>query len=157
MLLFAIYCTSNYTILINAAGGSGRYEYRLDNGAWQTESIFNNIQDCGEHIVAVRDVIGCNQKESEFTLFDYPKFFTPNNDGHNDTWNIDCLSEQPNALISIFNRYGTLLKQLKPSERIGWDGYYNGSLVISNDYWFTVDYSSNGINKQFKAHFSLLR
>jgi hypothetical protein len=42
----------------------------------------------------------------------YPKFFTPNNDGFNDNWNIPDLASQSNALISIFDRYGKLLKVL---------------------------------------------
>ncbi|MEI7510116.1 MAG: T9SS type B sorting domain-containing protein, partial [Flavobacterium sp.] len=34
---------------------------------------------------------------------------------------------------------------------------YNGNLMPSNDYWFTVDYSEQQALKQFKAHFSLKR
>ncbi|MCX7551981.1 T9SS type B sorting domain-containing protein, partial [Xanthomarina sp. F2636L] len=43
----------------------------------------------------------------------------------------------------------------------GWDGTYNGELLPSSDYWFTIDYrelgESEGAQKQFKAHFSLKR
>uniref|UniRef100_UPI0040473328 T9SS type B sorting domain-containing protein n=1 Tax=Flavobacterium sp. TaxID=239 RepID=UPI0040473328 len=39
----------------------------------------------------------------------------------------------------------------------GWDGTYNDEQLPSTDYWFTLDYTENGVGKQFKAHFSLIR
>jgi gliding motility-associated-like protein len=39
---------------------------------------------------------------------------------------------------------------------LGWDGTYNGQLLPSTDYWFTVQYQEQG-TKEFKAHFSLKR
>ncbi|HLF53229.1 T9SS type B sorting domain-containing protein, partial [Flavobacterium sp.] len=67
------------------------------------------------------------------------------------------LSSQPNAKIYIFDRYGKLIKQISPTGTGGWDGTYNGQLMPSSDYWFTVDYLETGVNKVFKAHFSLKR
>uniref|UniRef100_UPI0037C14152 T9SS type B sorting domain-containing protein n=1 Tax=Flavobacterium sp. TaxID=239 RepID=UPI0037C14152 len=86
-----------------------------------------------------------------------PTYFTPNGDGINDTWNIVGLN-QANAKLYIFDRYGKLLKQLSPTDTSqGWDGTYNQQLLPSTDYWFTLDYTENGVAKQFKAHFSLNR
>jgi gliding motility-associated-like protein len=49
------------------------------------------------------------------------------------------------------------LKQIS-STGAGWDGTYNGYLMPSDDYWFTVDYEDeNGVMKQFKAHFAMKR
>jgi gliding motility-associated-like protein len=39
----------------------------------------------------------------------------------------------------------------------GWNGIYNNEKLPSTDYWFTLDYTENGTQKQFKAHFSLKR
>ncbi|ESU20946.1 hypothetical protein FEDK69T_27300 [Flavobacterium enshiense DK69] len=87
----------------------------------------------------------------------YPRFFTPNGDGYNDTWNIWSLSnDQPNAEIHIFDRYGKLVKQIVPGGN-GWDGLFNGQTLPSTDYWFTVKYKENGAEKIFKAHFSMKR
>ncbi len=87
----------------------------------------------------------------------YPKFFTPNGDGHNDTWNIKGLSVQPDAKIYIFDRFGKLLKQLSPAGE-GWDGTFGGRPVPSTDYWFTVEYNDfQGNRREFKGHFSLKR
>jgi gliding motility-associated-like protein len=89
-------------------------------------------------------------------VVNYPKFFTPNGDGHNETWNIVDLEEQLNAVIYIYDRYGKLLSQIYPSKN-GWDGYYNGAAMPSSDYWFTVTYEENNQTKEFKSHFSLKR
>jgi gliding motility-associated-like protein len=91
-------------------------------------------------------------------VIDYPKFFTPNQDGYNDTWNITALENQPNSKIYIFDRYGKFLKQISTSG-IGWDGTYNGAEMPSTDYWFKLEYTDldTGNLKIFKAHFSLKR
>ncbi|SDS10232.1 gliding motility-associated C-terminal domain-containing protein [Formosa sp. Hel1_31_208] len=137
--------------------GSGDYEYSLDGGPWQDENIFTDVS-IGDHTVTVRDKIGCGEASDDVTVMDYPKFFTPNGDGYNDTWNITDIDNQPNAKIYIFDRYGKLIKQLSPSG-IGWNGTYNGNPMPTSDYWFVVEYNerSTGERKEFKAHFTLKR
>lgn len=63
---------------------------------------------------------------------------------------------QNKATIYIFDRYGKLVKQILPF-RGGWDGTYNGSPLPASDYWFTLTFSINGQEREFKAHFSLVR
>ena len=60
------------------------------------------------------------------------------------------------ASVFIFNRYGQLIKQLKPSDK-GWDGTFNVSPLPSDDYWFKLNYKINGVLNEFKSHFSLKR
>ena len=91
----------------------------------------------------------------------YPKFFTPNNDGFNDYWNIPNYTNFNQAKIKIFDRYGKFVKEITPLE-LGWDGYHNGNLLPADDYWFTLNYQENDSNgeiksKSFSSHFSLKR
>ncbi|RZJ64615.1 MAG: T9SS type B sorting domain-containing protein, partial [Flavobacterium sp.] len=90
---------------------------------------------------------------------DYPKFFTPNGDGYHDTWNITGMGDEDTATsVSIFDRFGKLVKQISTSnESDGWDGTMNGSQLPADDYWFTIEYSEDGVTKEFKSHFSLKR
>lgn len=95
----------------------------------------------------------CEQDGDETIDIDYPKFFTPNNDGYNDYWQIIDISKYSNSNIFIFDRFGKILKQISPKD-IGWDGSYNGKKMPSNDYWFKI----NLINgKVFTGHFALKR
>lgn len=155
---------NNTFITVNLTGGFGDYLYQLvyPNGSvteYQSSNVFTNLPT-GEYYVNIYDILGgCNPIiVGPIYIINYPNYFTPNADGVNDTWNIWDLSHQPETVISIFDRYGKLLKQISPAGS-GWDGTYNGVALPSTDYWFTVEYlSQNGTTKQiFKAHFSLKR
>ena len=147
---------ANQMILVSATGGSGTYEYQLDGGTWQSNAVFEYVTGCQEHTVAVRDAFGCSTiPETSITIIEFPKFLTPNGDGYNDTWNIKCLRDDPTALISIFDRFGKLLNEFKPS-RTAWNGTFNGSKLTGTDYWFVVKYTNdNGDEAQYRSHFSL--
>ena len=151
------YFEANQIIEATASGGSGNYEFQLDGGIWQNSGRFEYVLGCEQHLIKVRDALGCStEPTAEANILEYPKFFTPNNDGFNDTWNIDCLKQDPRAIISIFNRYGKLLKQIKASGQ-DWDGTFNGILMPNDDYWFHVEYWQNTELKTFRSHFSLKR
>ncbi|GAB3722713.1 hypothetical protein GCM10028861_24030 [Flavobacterium koreense] len=141
--------------------GYGSYLYSLDGGPRQTSNVFANVP-LGVHTITVWDDKGgvassCDPFQlTGVQIIDYPHYFTPNGDGINDTWNIVGLDKEINAKIYIFDRQGKLIKQISPASK-GWDGTYNGNLMPSTDYWFTVDYPEAGAMKQFKAHFSLKR
>ena len=142
--------TITVTVLPN-----GNYEYKLDYNPFQDNNEFTNLS-MGTHEIWVRDKLGCGVKKIIVQIINYPNYFTPNGDSFHDTWNISELRNQPNSYISIFDRYGKLIKQIKPSGP-GWDGNYNGNPLPATDYWFTVYYVEQKKNEQFSSHFSLLR
>ncbi|AXG70289.1 hypothetical protein KORDIASMS9_02528 [Kordia sp. SMS9] len=146
-----------HNVIATATGGSGIYEYQLDDGGWQGLGEFFDLTP-GEHTVTVRDTNGCGELIRTFELIDYMEFFTPNGDEYNPTWNIIGLRNQPGAKIYIFDRYGKLLKQISPAGQ-GWDGTFNGSPMPSQDYWFRVEYVDpfDGTPKEFINHFTLKR
>ncbi|MFT3794896.1 T9SS type B sorting domain-containing protein [Flavobacterium sp.] len=145
------------TITVIATGGSGHFEYELDGALTQQNNQFFNVA-AGEHTVTVRDLNGCADYSFDVFLLDYPRFFTPNGDGFNDFWNIGGLGDQRDSKIYVFDRYGKLIKSLKPSDTSGWDGTYNGRPLPSTDYWFELFYQNrSGEPKRFKAHFALKR
>ena len=108
-------------------------------------------------MVYVRDILGCGLLVTqELKTITYPNYFTPNNDGYNDVWKIE-LPTSYEASISIYDRYGKLIKKLNSLNNEVWDGTYNGNLLPSTDYWFRVEYTENNTKKEFKSHFSLKR
>ncbi|MCW1149219.1 PKD-like domain-containing protein, partial [Flavobacterium lacisediminis] len=148
--------TGNATLTVNVTGGNGTLMYSLDEGTLQTSNVFTNVS-AGPHVITVIDTQGCTYIVQTVLVVNYPQYFTPNGDGINDTWNIIGLQDQPEAIVYIFDRYGKLIKEIRPAEPEGWDGTYNQENLPSTDYWFTVDYLENGTKKQFKAHFALKR
>jgi gliding motility-associated-like protein len=150
------YFSEDATIFVNVTGGNGTLLYQLDQGVLQESNVFTGVTG-GPHEITVVDTQGCTYLTQDVLVIDYPKYFTPNGDGHNDTWNIIGM-DQSNAKLYIFDRYGKLIKQLSPTQSSnGWDGTLNQEQLPSTDYWFTLDYTENGVAKQFKAHFSLNR
>lgn len=139
------------------ATGTGNFIYQLDDGPFQSSPIFENVA-LGLHSITVKDINGCGFPitDTNVLVISFPKYFTPNNDGFNDNWNISDFNNQLNSRIYIFDRYGKFLKELIPFG-LGWNGTYNGQPMPANDYWFTIEYIEKNIPKKFKSHFSLKR
>jgi gliding motility-associated-like protein len=136
--------------------GAGDYVYSLDeeNGAYQKENIFSNVS-AGIHTVFVKDLNGCGVTPQEVAVLGIPNFFTPNDDGHNDFWNIKGINASFNAntIIYIFDRYGKLLKQISPLNQ-GWDGKFNNQQMPATDYWYSMQLEDGRVEK---GHFALKR
>ena len=145
----------NHTVEI-LAQGLGEYIYSIDGGLFQDSNVFTNVSP-GVHTITIKDANGCGQVSFDIGVVDYPNYFTPNNDGYHDTWNIIGIADfDATANIYIFDRYGKLLKQISPLTP-GWDGTYNGNALPSSDYWFRVEYTEQGVQKEIKGHFTLKR
>lgn len=155
--------STNNTIYIkkkNEELGIGDYEFALDNinGSYQDQRTFENLL-AGNHILYIRDKLGCGSTQIPIYILGFPKFFTPNNDGYNDTWNIQGWdpSFTSKSIIYIYDRFGRLLKELSPISA-GWTGTYMGVNLPASDYWFsTIITKKDGTIDNFKGHFSLKR
>ena len=135
-------------------------EYSLNNEfiGYQDEPYFERVPP-GIHTLFVRDKDGCGVSSIELSIIGYPKFFTPNNDGENDKWKVLGVNENyyVNSNIFIFNRYGKFITQIDPRGE-GWDGTFNGKVLPSTDYWFSVELIDDIGNISIKkGHFSLFR
>ncbi|PTX62277.1 gliding motility-associated-like protein [Kordia periserrulae] len=140
------------TILVTAEG-LGDYEYSLDGINYTDDNFFENLLS-GEYTVYVRDKNGCGVVTEPAYLLNYPRFFTPNNDGINDNWQIIAAASDPTLQIFIFDRYGKRLTTLNPTTE-GWNGNYNGRPMPSGDYWFKVERPMTG--NVYTGHFTLKR
>ncbi|WP_224484708.1 T9SS type B sorting domain-containing protein [Robertkochia aurantiaca] len=134
------------------ATGDGEFEYSVDGITFQESNYFHDLRG-GNYVVIVRDRKGCGEDSRQINLVDYPKFFTPNQDGKHDYWHIYGIEEFPNSQVFIYDRYGKLLAQLRYND-VGWDGFFNGREMLSNDYWFKANLGEGTI---FSGHFTLKR
>ena len=145
--------SANNTITINVTG-EGDYEFALDdiNGVYQDSNLFENVIG-GIRTVYIRDKNGCGIISEEVSVISFPKFFTPNGDGFNDTWQVSGIGFQPTSKIYIFDRFGKVIAKIDATSE-GWDGLYRGSQMQSSDYWFKVELEDGRL---LKGHFSLIR
>jgi len=147
---------NNIEIIVD---GDGSYEYAVNGGEFQDDSVFNDVPP-GINTVIINDKYGCGITEPiEFLVVGYPKFFTPNNDGANDDWNIKGIETLNNAVVYVFDRYGKLVAQL--SATTDWDGTLNGKSLPASDYWFRLEYDEQAdgalVAKCTRANFTLKR
>lgn len=70
--------------------------------------------------------------------FPIPNVFTPNGDGIHDTWVIPELDKYPNALVSVFDRYGRRVFFTEGYKR-PWDGTFNGKPVAVATYYYIIE------------------
>ena len=155
--------SDNNTITINNTNnnlGIGDYEFSLDdpNGSFQDESLFENI-GAGVHNLYVRDKNGCGVAALEVFILGFPKYFTPNGDSYNDTWNLKGWNElfTQASRIYIYDRYGKFLKELAPWSQ-GWEGTFNGNDLSTTDFWFIAELvDQDGFIRVMRGHFSLVR
>ncbi|WP_281336538.1 T9SS type B sorting domain-containing protein [Flavobacterium eburneipallidum] len=141
------------SITIQLENPQNYYEYSIDGELFTESNQFSRIPS-GQYTAFVREKNGCNLTQQDFTIFSIAKYFTPNNDGINDVWEIKEMQHFPNSTASIFDRYGKLLatlNALKPS----WNGNYNNNPLSADDYWYVLKLEDS--KPEIKGHFSLKR
>ncbi|MFD2101364.1 T9SS type B sorting domain-containing protein [Flagellimonas iocasae] len=150
---------TNNIVTIITEGNTTNFEYRLDDGAYQTNNVFEGVTP-GNHKVYLRDINGCGEIVDDIVVVGFLSTFSPNGDVLNETWRIEGLSELSSPIVTIYDRYGKLIKQMTEFDA-GWDGSFNGKPLPSTDYWFKLSYvDENGIRvnaKYLQSHFSLVR
>ncbi|WP_142784730.1 T9SS type B sorting domain-containing protein [Changchengzhania lutea] len=137
--------------IIMTTTNSGDFLYSINGNVFQPSNTFEDIEG-GLYTLYVREQNGCGTDTTQFIHFYIPKFFTPNNDGVNDEFDLKGIEFFANSQVSIFNRYGKLLKNSR-NAAFSWDGTYNNTNLPSDDYWYLIIID----NQKFNGHFTLKR
>ncbi|MEJ1241690.1 cadherin-like domain-containing protein [Chryseolinea sp. T2] len=88
-----------------------------------------------------------------------PTAFSPNDDTVNETWQVLALSNPQqceNALVRVYDKRGVLLFESRGIEK-KWDGTYNGVLLPTDTYYYTVDLNLSYAKRTYKGAVSLMR
>jgi gliding motility-associated-like protein len=141
------------TVTIALVKNEDYFEYSIDGINYQNSNILTNAPS-GLQMAYVRDVNKCNIDNEPFVVIIVPKYFTPNNDGFNDVWEIKGLINYPLAEVTLFDRYGKLIAQLDGFNH-SWDGTINKNPLPATDYWYVLKLDKN--SPEMKGHFSLKR
>jgi len=139
------------------SGGSGSYAYQWEPAGMienpeDPEAFTLNLTSITLFFITVTDELtGCTGTDSVLiTVQTRPdtteclhvyNTITPNGDGLNDTWIIDCISQYPGNHVSIFNRYGDLVREFDDynNKTVVWDGKdRHQTAVPDGTYYFTL-------------------
>jgi len=93
-----------------------------------------------------------NQALAEGEL-SFPKAFSPNNDGRNDTWVVTNLAKYPGNEVVIFNRWGTEVFRKR-----NYQNDWNGNRLEQGTYFYKVRVQlCGGTIEEFTGYVSLFR
>lgn len=125
-------------VVVEVEGGVPPYYYSSDGKTWQMSNIFDNLPS-DYYDIMVQDNNHCIDQMQTYldASLGIPSFFTPNNDGFNDTWIVTGLYMYPDANVAIYDRFG---KQVFESRGAvcQWDGMYAGRKIASDSYWYVI-------------------
>jgi len=110
------------------------------------------------YTLTARNAVGC-EKQMDVTVtvlkdLAVPNAFSPNDDGFNDTWEIDGLAAYPNVVIQVFDRWGTRVFSSK-GYSVPWDGRFNGVPLPVGAYYYTL--SSDLLAQPLSGSVSILK
>jgi gliding motility-associated-like protein len=112
--------------------------------------------------ITVSDANGCLNSDSVLVTVlpevNITSGFTPNGDGVNDTWIIDNMELFPDNVVSVFNRWGSLLYQAR-SYNAGnaWDGTFEGNQVPVGTYYYTIELNDQRFPEPFTGPITIYR
>lgn len=140
--------------LVVSVSGTGDYLYSLNNETYQKSPLFEHLKP-GSYTLSVIDLNGCGTTTITVYVLGFPNYFTPNNDGFHDYWQIKGLDRSELQLdqVLIFDRFGKILHSIN-LKGSGWDGNYNGKPLPSSDYWFKAQFKDGSV---YRGHFTLKR
>ena len=82
-------------------------------------------------------------------IFSVPSAFTPDGDGINDVWHINCIEEEVDASVKVYSRWGGLVYESKGGiTHAAWDGrgMNGGDLPVGTYYFILEGWSDETIN-----------
>lgn len=92
-----------------------------------------------------------NKDQVTVTLFDgpiaqnIPRYFTPNNDGVNDTWIWSNIELYENSRLVIFNRFGQKIFETD-SYQNNWNGMVDGKPLQEDAYYYSIRLRNADVN-----------
>lgn len=90
--------------------------------------------------------------------FVIPGSFSPNDDGANDKWIIQGIEAYPNALVTLYDRWGQQIEEIVGySIEKAWNGTHNGKNVADGVYFFIVDLRDASKDEPFKGFVTVVR
>jgi gliding motility-associated-like protein len=145
------------TLTVNVTGADGFMNYFWSDGTYESSVTYAQQ---GEYFVWLKDAANCYYLTpivtvtEEMECLDIPNTFTPNNDGKNDTWNLDFTAFKEVNLV-ILSKWGREVFQSN-DKIINWDGNAkNGTPLPAAVYYYVLEL--DGGERKQSGYITLLR
>lgn len=156
----------NGQVLATASGGVRPYTYRWNAPVTSGDSIIKSLCP-GEYFLQVTDARGCKSapevkaievKDRRLPCLDIRSVISPDGDGSNENFLINCIQEFLDNKIFIYNRWGQLVYQATNYNN-DWHGTtQSGEQLPEGAYYYILEYTNTeGKRIQAKGSITLLR
>ncbi|WP_460961241.1 gliding motility-associated C-terminal domain-containing protein [Spirosoma litoris] len=112
------------------------------DSAGKANPLVMDIQNDITYTIDVKNSTGCEAKDTiRITVYErlfVPDAFSPNGDGLNDTWELFGIEAFPEAIVTIFNRWGEVIYSSGKGYTNPFDGTLNGTSLPTGVYAFTL-------------------
>ena len=158
-------CNGSIWAVVN--GGNPPYSYDWNAFAVDpTVSLVENVCPGGDYVVTVTDVRGCSAvvgniivRDGSVDCLEERIVITPDGNGSNDEFIINCIEELQDTHLEVYNRWGQLVFETDNYDNT-WEGTsQNGELLPEGPYFFVLDYRDNGSGNmtQFRGSLTILK
>jgi gliding motility-associated-like protein len=157
-------CNGSATAIVT--GGEAPYFYEWNANASEQDSTLENLCP-GDYVVRVTDSRGCTAEQEviratvqdrRFPCMEARDIMTPDGDGLNERFLINCIEEFDQNNLRIFNRYGQMVFETDNYDNT-WNGTTNdGETLPDGPYYYILEYTDfDGNTQQMKGSITLLR
>ena len=122
--------------------------YSIDGINFQSSNVFRNQTDW-EFTYYYKTKLGCIYGPFPLDTSTNFNFFSPNNDGINDKWDLRGKEKYPDAEIEIYDRFGKELVKGKLMKVLPWNGKVNNLELPSGSYWYVIKYDEKTIKSGY--------
>jgi len=157
--------TSIGNITAGVSGGTPPYSYQWNTGRPGDTGPTAYDLPAGEYSVMVTDANGCKTTvsgiiaNSSIECLEFRNVITPDGDGLNEYFQINCLNLYRENHLQIFNRWGQLVFEADNYAN-DWSGLDRlGEELPEGAYFFVFEYfeDEGSVMKQMKGHITLIR
>lgn len=153
---------------LNGSVNANVYQWTFGNGnssnSFNDSTVYMNQGTYTVTLIATNSTTGCSDTVTalievfEHSILTVPNVFTPNGDGHNDTFKPVLAEGLISYKMQIFDRWG--LKMFEgTNDNIGWEGKAkNGSAAPDGTYYYII--SAKGVDSkeyEFTGYLQLIR
>lgn len=153
----------NGKIILGLSGGAPPYEFRVENGLWQADSVLADlspgnyryeVMDSNRcYITGIAEIISPNK----YCFVMLPNAFSPNGDGNNDVFRPKVYDDVHNYQLSIYNRWGSLIFRTN-DPNAGWNGAYKGITAPAQHYIYVCTYTDrNNVRQELTGAVMLVK
>jgi|GEM_PF-1634286 len=166
-----LYIAPGETVLLSGLASKDAYQYEWSSSSWissinEPQVTFVPEEKVSYYILTVSSPSGKCYSEDEMVItIEYPvtawNSFSPNGDGLYDTWIIENIDDYPNAVVEVYNRWGSLVFKSKGYNNAGdaWkgDNYRNGQPLPTATYYYIIYPNGGNVRKPITGDVTIVR